>query len=48
MLIIYRILFSGLKKVETVKITPCQIPTSQNFPSSPLKNTGDGSIYIPP
>ena len=35
-----------------VKITPCQIPTTHDFPSShwewgdsPLINFGDGSIY---
>ena len=38
-----------------IKITPCQIRTTQDSPPSrsgeggfPLKNTGDGSIYIPP
>ena len=54
MFIIYRILFLAFTKIQMVRITTCQIPTTQDFPPSywggffPLKNTGDGSIYIPP
>ena len=54
MFIIYNILFLVLG-VQMVKITPCQIRTTQDSSSSrweegafPLKKTGDGSIYIPP
>ena len=34
MFIIYRILFLAFKKIQMIRITPCQIPTTQDFPPS--------------
>ena len=34
MLIIYRIFFLAFKKTQMLRITPCQIPTTQDFPPS--------------
>ena len=34
MFIIYRILFLAFKKIQMVRITPCQIPTIQDFSPS--------------
>ena len=33
----YRMLFLALKKVQMIKITPCQIPTTQQKIASPAK-----------
>ena len=38
MFIIYRILFLAFKKIQMVRITPCQIPTTQDFPPSQWGN----------
>ena len=47
MFIFYRILFLPFKKIQTVRITPYQIPHPPTGRISPLKSTGDGIIYIP-